>query len=257
MNFADRNVWVFKARDAIEQFAARDIALPKPVLDAIAVMDRVAAAKPAKPEPTAIRQAIIAGAARDELDRLLLADATATRLASEWSQAHTDAAGAVLAAIRAAEPTLHSALRKQADACIDKLASVAKLGGGVKLEHLVRAGRQSEATLLAGRDTIAAELSALFDLRDNYLVRGGGKALNVNGVSCAVWRDPEAAAAHARGATVADQFVTGLAAGVPLWFPSADEAIAAARVIADRRAAAAEDRRRREYGVGSTVYLGA
>lgn len=256
MNMADRNVWVFKAKEAIQEFGARNIPLPKPVDDAIALMNRVAAAQPTKPSFTAIREAIIDGAAQDHIDHLLLADATYARLASEWTQAHTDAAGAVLAAIRTAEPTLLPALRKQADSLIAKLAAVAALGG-VKLDHLIRAGRTSDAKLLADESVIAAELNALYNLRDQYLVRGGGKALTVNGVSCARWREPEAAAAHARGKTDAEQFISGLAGGAQLWYPSADEAVAAATVIADRKAAEAERRRQREAGIGSTVYMGA
>jgi hypothetical protein len=252
---ADRRVWVYQARQALNEFAARGIDLPKPVLDAVNVMNRVEAAKPAQPSPTAIRQAIGAGADQTELDRLLLADATYTRLASEWTQAHTDTAGAVLAAIRDAEPTLLPALRRQADGLIAKLAQVAALGG-VRLEHLVRAGRQSDATLLAERDTVAAELSALYELRDTFLVRGGGKALTINGVRCAVWKDPDAAAAHARGKTIADQYVSGLAAGCQLWFPSPAEAIAAATAIADQRAADAQRKRQQEHGIGSTVFFG-
>jgi len=248
---SDRNVWNYQARQAIDQFASRGIDFPKPVLDAIAVMDRVAAAKPTKPEHVAIRQAIIAGADQTELDRLLLADATYARLASECAQAHTDSAGAVLAAIRQAEPQLFPLLRKQADACIAKLATIAGMGD-VRLEHLVRAGRQSDAALLAERDTIAADLAALYELRDRFLVLGGAKALNINGVRCDVWKDPDAAA-NARGKTAAERYVSGLAAGVPLWFPSPAEAVAAASAIAEKRAAEAQRKRQSEHGVGSVV----
>ena len=96
MNYNDRDTWVYEARDAVTEFGARDIDLPERVTDAIAVMDRVAAAKPTKPSPTVIRERIIEGAAQNELDQLLLADATATRLASEWAQAYIDTAGGVL-----------------------------------------------------------------------------------------------------------------------------------------------------------------
>jgi hypothetical protein len=248
---SDRNVWVYQAKQAIDQFASRGIEFPEPVLDAIAVMHRVGAAKPTKPEHVAIRQAIIAGADQTELDRLLLAEVSYTRLASEWAQAHTDSAGAVLAAIRVAEPVLFPALRKQADAAIGKLATIAAMGD-VRLEHLVRAGRQSDAALLAERDTIAADLKVLYEMRDAYLVRGGGKALTVNGVRCDVWKDPDAAA-HARGKTPAERFVSGLAAKCQLWFPSPAEAVAAASAIADKRAAEAQRRRQSERGVSSVA----
>jgi hypothetical protein len=248
---SDRNVWNYQARQAIDQFASRGIDFTEPVLDAIVVMHRVAAAKPEKPDHTAIRQAIIAGADQTELDRLLLAEVSYTRLASEWAQAHTDSAGAVLAAIRHAEPQLFPLLRKQADTCIAKLATIAAMGD-VRLEHLVRAGRQSDATLLAERDTIAADLKVLFEMRDAYLVPGGGKALTVNGVRCDVWKDPDAAG-HARGKTPAERYVAGLAAGCQLWYPSPAEAITAATVIAEKRSADAQRRRQSERGVSSVA----
>ena len=104
MNWNDRNTWVYEARDAVTEFGARDIDLPERVTDAIALMNRVGAAKPTKPNPTEIREAIIEGAAQDELDRLLLADAVATKLASEWAQAHIDTAGGVLSAVISGKP---------------------------------------------------------------------------------------------------------------------------------------------------------
>lgn len=230
MNWNDRNSWIYQAKDAVTDFGSRDIDLPKPVLDAIAVMDRVAAAKPTKPSPTAVREAIVAGAAQDEIDRLLLADSVAAKLAVEWAQAHTDTAGAVLSAIRRSVDELMPKLREQAEAAIAKLRAIADLGD-IRIEHLVRAGRVDDAKLAADLDMTAAELNALYDLRNRFLTRGA--ALIVNGVSCAVWKDPDAAAAHARGATPAEQFVAGLRAGVPLWFPAPAEAAAAAQAVVD------------------------
>jgi hypothetical protein len=255
VSIADRTVWLYKAKQAIDDFAAVNIALPKAVTDAIAVMRHVGAAQPDKPAHTAIRQAIIAGADQTELDRLLLADLTHARLASEWTQAHTDTAGAVLAAIRAAEPQLMPALRKQADEHIAALAQIAALDDN-RLDALVRAGRQADAALLAAADTTAAALTNLYALRDNYLTPGGPTALTVNGVNAAVWRDPDAAAAHARGKTPADRYIAGLAAGCQLWMPTPAEAIAAATDIAERRAQAAQRRRAAEHGVGSMAAFG-
>jgi len=254
-NFNARNTWVYSAKRVVTEFGALGITLPKPVTDAVAVMARIEADKPSTPSPSAIREAIIRGADQTEIERLLLLDLGATRLSSEWTQARTDSAGAVLAAVRAAEPTLLPALRKLADEAIGKLRRIADLGG-VKLADLIRAGRESEAKLLADVDLIAAGLSNLYQLRDEFLIGGGGRALIVNGVSCATWRDPGAANAHARGKTVAEQYIAGLAAGVPLWFPSPAEAIEAATAIAAKRAADAERKREREFGQGSVVFMG-
>lgn len=253
-NWNDRNVWVYRARKAVEEFAALDIVLPDNVLGAIAVMDRVAAAKPDKPTPTAIREALVAGAAQDEIDRLLLVDATYTRLASEHAQGHTNSAGSVLAEIRESVDVLMPALQKQANAHIAKLQAITDIGA-VKLEHLVRAGRTADAKLLADNDVIAASLSNLYEIRDSFLTRGGGVALTVNGVNCSRWTDPDAAAAHARGKTPAEQYVAGLAAGCTLYYPSPAEAIANATTIADRRAAEAQRKREREHGTGSLVFM--
>ena len=255
MNYNDRNTWVYEARDAVTEFGARDIDLPKQVVDAVAVMNRVGAAKPTKPSPTVIRERIIGGAAQDELDRLLLADATATRLASEWAQAHIDTAGGVLSAIRRSVDELMPPLRERAEAAIAKLKAAADLGE-IRVDQLVRAGRADDAKLAADAALTGAELDNLYGLRNRFLTRAGGRELIVNGVSCAVWKDPDAAAAHARGATPAEQFIAGLKAGVPLWFPSPEEAIAAAQVVADARAADAARVRAREHGVGSFATFG-
>lgn len=253
-NFNDRNTWNYRAKQALEEFGARGIDLPKPVLEAVQVLERVEASKPSAPAQTAIRSAIVAGAPQDEIDRLILADLGATRLSSEWTQARTDSAGAVLAAIRAAEPTLQPALAKLADAAIGKLAQVAALGN-VKLDALIRAGRQSDAALLADAETTAAELTALFRLRDEFLVVGGGRALTVNGVNCSVWRDPDAAAQYSKGSRPVDQYLSGLSANVPLWFPSGSDAIEAATVIAAKRADLAERKRQQDHGAGSLTYM--
>ena len=255
MNWNDRSSWVYEAKDAISEFGARNIDLPKRVTDAIAAMNRVAASKPTKPSPTEIREAIIAGAAQDELDRLLLADAVATKLASEWAQAHIDTAGGVLSAIRRSVDELLPALRERAEAAIAKLTAVADLGE-FRIDQLIRAGRVDDAKLAADAALTGAELDNLYGLRNRFLTRSGGRELIVNGVSCATWRDPDAAAAHARGATPTDQLIAGLKAGVPLYFPSPDEAIAAAQEVADARAADAARVRAREHGIGSFATFG-
>ena len=255
-NWNDRSNWPRRAREALDALDARCIDTPAAVAAAVDTLRRVEAAEPSAPSPTALREAFLAGADRKTLDRLLLDDLGATRLKSEWQQAKVDAAGAVLAAIRASADEILPKLRTQAQSAIDNLTAVAALNGA-SLDTLVRSGRTDDARLLADVDLTASELDACYDYRDRFLTVGGGAKIAVSGIDCGRWTDPEAAAAHARGATAAQRYIAGLAAGLTLWFPSPTEAQAAARVIADRRAAAAEDRRQREYGVGSTVYLGA
>jgi hypothetical protein len=47
---------VFNAGEAVKQFNARNIELPMSVLDAVAVLDRLTAARPVQPSPTAVRE---------------------------------------------------------------------------------------------------------------------------------------------------------------------------------------------------------
>lgn len=256
MSWNDRTNWPARCEQALTALEARKIKTPGHVAAAVKALRQIESQQPSTPSPTALREAYQRGADPAEVERILLLDMGTTRLKSEWAQAKMDAAGTALAALRDSVDEVMAPLRGQADAAIEKLRRVADFGGA-SLDSLVREGRHDDARLLADVDLVAADYDACADLRDRFLVRGGGLKLAVGGVNCSRWRDPIAAAAHARGATPAEQYVAGLHAGLELWFPSPDEAVAAASAIADNRA---EERQRKadsEFGVGSVVFLGA
>jgi len=250
---ADRTTWVRDCLDALSALEARGIDQPAAVQDAVATLRRVESAQPAENDTQAIRKAILAGADQDELDGLLLADLGAQRMKSEWIAARTDAAGAVLAAIRASSDKILPILRGQAEQAIDKLRDIAAIGPSQDLHKLIRAGRTDDARLLADAQTIAAELDAAYLFRDRYLTRGGPAGMAVNGIDCSRWQDPVEAARLARGPSAAESYVSGLRSHLELWFPTPAEAKAAAQALADAAAAAAEAKRKREHGVGSFV----
>jgi len=241
------------ARDALTALKARGIEEPPAVRQAVATLRRVESAQPAEIDQQAIRKAILAGADQDELDGLLLADLGAQRMKSEWQQARTDAAGAVLAAIRDASAAIFPVLREQAEEAIAKLRDIAAIGPSETLDRLIRAGRTDEAKLLADAQTIAAELDAAYRFRDQFLTRGGPVGMSVNGIDASRWRDPVEAARLARGPSAAESYISGLRSHLELWYPTPAEAKAAAQLLADAAAAEAEAKRKREHGVGSFV----
>ncbi|MGV0991104.1 MAG: hypothetical protein ACOYB7_02515 [Mycobacterium sp.] len=214
------------------------------------MLDRVEAGKPIKPDPAAIRTAIREGAGPEVINNLLLADLGAGRLNIEWAQARTDAAGAVLAAILGAADKILPALTELAEACIEKLVAVAALDGA-RLEDLVKAGRTTDAELLANVDVVAAELNGHYDFRDRYLTRGGVQSLAIGGWNASRWRDPVAAQHHVKGSTPTDVYLSGLRSSVPLWYPTPAEAIEVARAVADDYAAEQARIMAANHGVGS------
>jgi hypothetical protein len=247
---------LYNAKEGIAALAARNIEVPARVADALAALRDIEAAEPAKPEYTTIRSLYRAGADQKQLDAALLADLGYTRLHSEWTQARIDAAGAVLVAIRDSANEIFPALRDQADAAIEKLTQIADLGAGVQLDTLIRSGRTDQARLVADLPAIVADLDSAYNFRDRYLTPGGARTLAVANINASRWADPEAAAEHARGKTVAGQYLAGLRAGLVLHFPSPQDAIAAAQEIANRRAGEAQQRAREQHGVGYFAAFG-
>ena len=245
-----RQDWPRQARDCIAALNTRNIPLPETVTAALAVLDRVERAKPFAPEHTAIRKAILDGATTDQINALVLADLGAQKIAVEHGQARIDAAGAVLAAVLAAADKIMPALRKLAEAAISRLADVAALDGA-RLDDLVRAGRTDDAQAVANVATVASELDSHYEVRDRYLTRGGPQALTVAGWNGSRWRDPVMASYHVSGGNPADRYLKGLAAGVPLWFPTKSEAVAVAQAVADGQAAEAGRIKAEQFGVGS------
>jgi hypothetical protein len=247
---------VHNLRSALAALAARNIPVPARVADALAALRSIEAAEPSKPEHTALRSLYRAGADKKVIDAALLADLGYGRLHGEWAQARIDAAGAALASIRMSADEIFPALREQAEAGIAKLRQIADLGSGVQLDTLIRSGRTDDARLVADLPAIVADLNAAYTFRDSYLTPGGVRALIVSNINTSRWADPEAAAEHARGKTLADQYLAGLRAGLVLHFPAPQDAIAAAQEIANRRAAEAQQRAHEQHGVGYLASFG-
>jgi hypothetical protein len=238
----------YRLKDALAGFDARGVKLPDAVTAAVEHWRAVKNRAPADQPATAIRQAIVAGADDDEIDRLLLRDLGSTRLRSAFAQAAIDAANRALAAIIDARADLHAQLSKLADKAIADLAAVAALGD-TSLDTLVRSGKTAEAKLFADRAVTGTELHAVFKLRDDYLLPGGIKAARVGHIDATQWRDPTAVDGTT-GATVVDRYLSGLRAGGTLWYPTAEEAVAAAQPMFDewQRQAEAEAAERRSQG---------
>src|ERR1700739_43642 len=220
----------YRVRDVLKQFDQRGIAVGDGVNTAVAVLDRIEDAPRTQSEHPAIREAILADADGDEIEALLLQELGFERLRSEHARARITAAVRVLSAILRARDELHPQLRELADDAIANLNVVAGIGSA-SLDTLVRDRRVKEAQALAEVGIVAAELDALYSLRDRFLVPGGVQALSVGHVNASRWRDPIVAEHHASGRTLAEQYISGLRAGVELWSSTPEEAVEVAQPI--------------------------
>lgn len=251
---------VYRARDVVARFEARSIPLPDGILAAVAVLDRIGAAKPAPPAADAIRRLILDDADDNTITAALIADLGYRRLQTETNQAEIQAAQRVSSAFHDAYDALFPALKEQAVEKISHLEKVAELDGSATLDALVRARRVADAQRLAEVDTVAAELDELYELR-YALVRRGYLAMIVEGsrTDCTRWRDPRPVDHNARGSdSRAQHLLRGLRSGGELWYPSASEARAAAQPIADeaRRKADRAAQTRREQESSASAFAG-
>ncbi|MGE7002978.1 hypothetical protein ACQKHK_12660, partial [Staphylococcus capitis] len=197
----------YTARAALQEFAARGIDMPDSVTAAVDTLERIVAARPAKPPVDALRKLIVDGADEAEINDALLADLGHQRLFAEYQQAEQDAARTVTREIRNAADTLFPQLEQLARNAISTLEAVAGLGD-TDLATLVRQGRHDDARALADFETVGEELHHLYALRDDYLTPGGFKSMLVDGVDCTQWSDPRKPHHHGRGSdTVAQAYV--------------------------------------------------
>ncbi len=243
----------FSLRRALTTLQTRNVALPESFSNAVQLWNEVSASRQAEPPVTALRDAIIAQADEVGIGSALLLDLGAGRLATAWQQAINETASRALRQLLEHRDEIHAQLRAQADKLIAKLQATADLGD-TPLNTLVREGKHTEARLLADVDTTAAELNALYDFRDHYLIPGGFRALNVGHISCARWRNgPDID--HALHGGMTEGFLSGLRATPrgELWFPTAEEARDAAQRYWNEYEAAETQRQRELFGQGSTV----
>ncbi|MBO0677188.1 hypothetical protein JRC04_06900 [Mycolicibacterium sp. S2-37] len=251
MTWDRRSGTTYRARNAVQQLTSRGIVLPDSIASAVAVLDRVAASGPREPDTVAVRNAIVDGADSDVINGLLLAELAYTRLRSEHAQAILIAAQRVLGAILDERANLHAALNMRAEHAIARLKNVAALDGA-SLEELVRAGRHDDAQALAEVEVVGAELVALYETRDSYLTPGGLDAARAGQFDCTQFRDPRVAARHHRDDLgVVGNYLAALRHGAALWFPTSEEALAAAAPLYqewEQQAARVADRQRQVGG---------
>ncbi|MGV0796046.1 hypothetical protein ABQF26_03705 [Mycolicibacterium elephantis] len=237
----------YRLRAALKQFAEHDVALPKAVDQAVALLDRIEATPPADPDPRALHDAIIDGASPDQLDQIALRQLAHGRVRDAWAQARLTAAADALDAILNHRNDIHEQLAEVADDCISKLERIAALGDA-RLDELIRTGRTDDARALADKAVVATTLDALYQLRDTVLVQPGLDP-RPGGVDCTRWRNP-GKARNLHG-DLADRYLAGITRGAGLHYPTPEQAAELAAPIAAELAEAAERRRQAQHGVGA------
>jgi hypothetical protein len=245
----------FQLRELLTSISSRNVNLPAPLVEGVQLWKRITESTPAPLPHNALRDAIIAGADEATVAGTLLQEVAGNRLTTAWQQAANKAAADALTVVMAHRNDIHAQLAVLADDCIAKIKSVADLGS-TTLDTLVREGRHAEAKLYADRQTVASELNALYGIRDSYLVPGGGRTLKIDVYDCSRWQNPLDISNHVRGNGLAEQFISGLSAGGILYYPTAEVAVEGAQRLWDEYAAQEIERRKDQFGVGSTVYLG-
>lgn len=249
MSWNRRDGAPYRARTALAALDQRDITLPAGVLDAVANLDRIEAELPPEPAVTAMHDAVLAGADRDQLDALVLDELGSHRIRTAYAQATLTAAVRVLGAIMDSRDDLHAQLAELADKTITTLTKVADIGE-VSLDVLIRAGRHDDARLVAERDIAGPELHALYEFRDLFLTPGGPAAMRLGPVDASQWRDPEAVDHKLHGDTVTARYLAGLRGGGQLWYPTVEKAVQAAQPLYDKLTRDAEQAAARQRQVG-------
>ncbi|MGY4648408.1 hypothetical protein [Mycobacterium sp. URHB0021] len=232
----------YTARTALKEFAARKIKLPDTVTAAVATMEWVTVQRPTQPAADTIRQLILADVGPELISAAVVDDIGHSRLFAEYQQAEREAAIRVLQAFREEHDAIFEQLAEQAQQLITVITTVASLDPDIRLADLVRQGRTDDAKAMAELETSAEELLALYNLRDNYIVSGGAKAMRIGVTDCSQWMDPRlpdhhSAAHHGQPhrtdeQTLGSALLRGIRSGGKLWFPNKDEALAQAEPIA-------------------------
>lgn len=232
---APRDTHLQNAKTVLAKLRARDIEIPQPVIDAEIEWQRIRAMRPAEPSPTAVREAVLAGATREQIDTLILESLGHGLLAVGVAQAEIDAAGRVLAAVRDQAEPLFEQLRALAEIRVEAVEHAAGLGPIDTVSTLVSAGRNEDAKALADLEVNTAELAALRGL-SWYLWLDGYLGAVTEGIDATVWSNPDTAGHHSKlGLAPGENQVAIIRAGGQLWFPSQAEALAAAEKIAATR----------------------
>jgi hypothetical protein len=249
MSFNRRDGAPYRARTALAALDQRGITLPAGVLETVNNLDRIEAELPPEPAVTAIHDAVLAGADRDQLDALVVYELGSHRIRTAYAQATLTAALGVLGAIMDSRDDLHAQLAELAENAITTLTRIADIGD-VSLDVLIRGGRHDDARQVAERDIAGQELHALYEFRDLYLTPGGPAAMRLGTVDASRWRDPEAVDHKLHGDSVTARYLAGLRGGGTLWYPTVEEAVEAARPLYDMLTRDAKEAAARQRQVG-------
>lgn len=218
----------FTAHRTCDGLTHRGIKLPKPVTEALDLLNHVEAAQPRNEVD---REPIIAAylnrEAAERIEALSASQYAAGLRFTAWSQARDRAGRAVVEALRLHHDHLTAELAALAAPLISAIEHVAGLDDK-NLSALVKANRHDDARVVAELPTTVAELDALYALRRATTPPGYG--YDHKGVDCGQWRDPRPVR-NASATSVPDYYLTGAMAGAELWFPTADEATTAARKV--------------------------
>jgi len=241
----------YLVRDFIKATEARSIDFPTEVTEAIASWQRVTAGIPEVPKRKALTDAIIDGADDGTLASTLLAHLGGSILADAWRLAAGKAARVALDCIYEHRAIFHGQLGVLADDAIAHINRVAGLHGR-SLNTLVREGRHDEARDVADIELQIKEFLTLIDIRNGYLV-GDAHQLRVDGVDASMWKNIADVSNHIHGDTQTEQILAGVRGGGILWYPTLEEARAAAQPVADAIAAEEAARRAEQFGIGSVA----
>lgn len=230
-----RDVHEYNARKLLAALRRRDVSLPEAVLAAEQEWLRIQAMVPEQPDASSVRAAVLAGATREDLDALVLANLGHGMLSNGIRQAAIDAAGRVLIAIRSCADEVFDQLHALALVQIEQIEAAAAVDPASSMATLLRDGRTNDAAALAGVDLAVAEYDELRDL-SWYCWEGGYLGAVVDSVDATNWADPRVASHFADyGGSRADVVVGVIRSGGVLHFPSQSEARAIAEPIAAKR----------------------
>lgn len=220
----------YRSRTAVRELNGAGVKLPGAVVDAVALLDRVSQFEP--PPAPDVSDLILAGAKQSEISAAVVQHLGAGHVQQAHSQAVQVAGERVIGAILDNRSEIHAQLRERADQLITAITAAAKITE--PLAALVRAGRTTDAELIAQKDVHCEQLDRLYQLRDQYLTPRR-TAYGIGHFDCGRWKDPNVVAHHARpSGTLFESWAAGINAGGVLWYPDADEAQKSAQPLYDQ-----------------------
>lgn len=239
------------ARRLIEGLTTVGITLPEEVDDALALLDRIEARKPALVELSALTEAYLAEDDDDALRLVALEHSTSQQRTAAWAEAKVRAGRRLRDAMTSTGDAIIKQLQDLAAAPIKALEGAAALDT-LDTATLVRGRRAKDAELAASVQVHAANLSNLYGLR-NKVTKGASYGEPSWGADCSRWRDPRKIDSILAHAGTAESYLRGIRAGAGLWFPLPHEAEAAALPIVREARDQHEAERAKGWGAGSYV----